>query len=790
MAHVSPISRSYLPYLPPICQVLGRDGEGVLDGITNAETEESLSLSHSVALTSYMKRIGGAVGSGTTAKDFHSTLHSLSAKQRAELQSERERLAANPEALISAATPSQLSAMVLANLLWQRSGVKVRVAGRVVKAAEEPAMTAHRTHGWSGVVTAVLEKVGAEGAPSRAPSRPRRLVASLLRGTLVLSEEEGHRVVGVYPLQACELHELGALAADNLSPEATPQSIALEQVRTLVHEPLDADELALELAGPRWWQALVRGTQYGADALRAMLWSSGGEHDERASPSGAPTPTDGRSVGRQGSAARGMGRQKARGRQSSRRLAKQGSIAATLHALRHSGDAQDDGAPLAGIERPPPALEKVVFVSSDETFGLAGGGRGEGRGPSRRGPRTPTSLVELSDVLHKALDDCRQVDGFVVRPKEADAAKDGVGSDGSKGGAPPTLSPTPSAQAQLTAAPSSSSSAGASVLAKAASERLSAGALMRRGGALKLKEGFMLRRLQGGIWGRRYFVLTADGTLWWYHTREEVERAFLHADPHAHSAAAGRLTLRFFSASRCKEACGAEYDSAPDGGDYAHDNAFLGEEPSEDAELQRMLPSCRLLEMRSGHEVLRLAAQRVVADEWLTALTTHCVLNYPKAPVFSDKELTVKWMDGRVYSCIVGENTTAADIVKRLCRSRTVPNASGAREGPLVSDPNDWALFEVHISLSLPISPHLSPSLPIPHISPISPPHLPHIYPTSTTHLRCSGTAAARRSAGRLWAAARSSRVGSTRPARPSRRSGGSCPRTSLCSTSCSCAGR
>lgn len=105
-----------------------------------------------------------------------------------------------------------------------------------------------------------------------------------------------------------------------------------------------------------------------------------------------------------------------------------------------------------------------------------------------------------------------------------------------------------------------------------------------------------------------------------------------------------------------------------------------------------MLSSCTLFEVRSGNEVLLLAAQRVVAQEWITALTTQCLLNYPKSPVFSDKTVQVLWMDGRQYTCAVGENTTAQDIVQRLCRSRKVDE--GGNQVTLVSDPSEWALFE------------------------------------------------------------------------------------------------
>ena len=49
-------------------------------------------------------------------------------------------------------------------------------------------------------------------------------------------------------------------------------------------------------------------------------------------------------------------------------------------------------------------------------------------------------------------------------------------------------------------------------------------------------------------------------------------------------------------------------------------------------------------------------------------------------------------MDGRQYTCAVGENTTAQDIVQRLCRSRKVDE--GGNQVTLVSDPSEWALFE------------------------------------------------------------------------------------------------
>jgi len=163
-----------------------------------------------------------------------------------------------------------------------------------------------------------------------------------------------------------------------------------------------------------------------------------------------------------------------------------------------------------------------------------------------------------------------------------------------------------------------------------------------------------------------------------------VKRARSQLDPEP-----GQLSLRFFCPERCAEPREKATDGAAALEDLANEEAEF-----EDIELKHMLSSCRRLELRSGSEVIQLAAQRVVADEWLQALTTHCLLNYPKASVFNDKEVRVKWVDGREYTCSIGENTLAGDIVKRLCKLRTTTSPA-LQQVPVVHDPNDWALFEL-----------------------------------------------------------------------------------------------
>ena len=71
-----------------------------------------------------------------------------------------------------------------------------------------------------------------------------------------------------------------------------------------------------------------------------------------------------------------------------------------------------------------------------------------------------------------------------------------------------------------------------------------------------------------------------------------------------------------------------------------------------------------------------------VADEWFGALTVQCLLNYQKSQVFSDKQLPVVWVDGEVKVLSVGENTTASDIVRRLCRGRVRRARRGGGEHP------------------------------------------------------------------------------------------------------------
>jgi hypothetical protein len=645
-------------------EVLRREGEGFLDEITSAKTGTTISLTMSVALSFYLEQ-KGLLLKGASPKEVSKVLHGLTPEQRKQLQFERERLAASPEELINQASHSQLSAMVLANMLWLRSGVQVRLAGRLAKKGDELAkLPQHTTHGWSALVWARLETINPNDDPidpnehgGESPVRrllkrhrvkhateetpPRRLVASLVRGTLVLEEggehlEQPHTiqydaVVGVFPLTCCKVSngtlsqpagKNGAKAKGSLKSFRRPiisgidednaiEQVVLEQTRTLVHEHNPEEEERLRLlraaeAKLAWWRWAVGG----AETLR------GTPVDEHADVGGF--------VGGSGLAAR----------------------------------------------------HRVVFCShsvEDETPTAQNGDSPQAR---RSSPLRSTSLAELLQTLRAAIADCRLIDKYIVKPRPAESAD----ADGGQ-----------AADNRVSQADSEPAGLGGPRTGNF-SLPLPSGTNLRRdstsGDGGIIKEGFLLRRLHGGIWGRRYFVLTDDGQLRWDRTRDQVKGMMVGGES---TAPAGQLTLRFFSPELCA--------SGADGEDrrskiLSSAGTHHSDEPAEDHELQLMLLSCPKFEMRSGREVLRLAAPRAVADEWLQALTRQCVLNYPKSPVFSDKHISVRWMDGKVYTCSVGENTTSTGVVRRLCRSRMVTMADGATV-PLVENPGDWALFEV-----------------------------------------------------------------------------------------------
>ena len=645
-------------------EVLRREGEGFLDEITSAKTGTTISLTMSVALSFYLER-KGLLLKGASPKEVSKVLHGLTPEQRKQLLFERERLAANPEDLINQASHSQLSAMVLANMLWLRSGVQVRLAGRLAKKGDELAkLPQHTTHGWSALVWARLETINPNDDPiepnehgRESPVRrllmrhrvkhatdetpPRRLVASLVRGTLVLEEgcenlEQPHTiqydaVVGVFPLTCCKVSDRtlskpagknGAKTKGSRNSSRRPiisgidegnviEQVVLEQTRTLVHEhnPEEEERLrALRAAEAKlaWWR-----------------WAVGGSETLRGTP-------------------------------------------------------VDEHADVGGFVGGAAARHRVVFCShsvEDETPNAKDGDSPQARRTGSSSLRT-TSLAELTQTLRAAIADCCLIDKYIVKPRPVESAD----ADGGQ-----------AADNRISQADSKPAGLGG-LRPGDVSLPLPSGTNLRRDSTSSdggiIKEGFLLRRLHRGIWGRRYFVLTDDGQLRWYRTRDQVEGMLVGGES---TAPAGQLTLRFFSPELCA--------SGADGEDrrskiLSSAGTHYSDEPAEDHELQLMLPSCAQIEMRSGREVLRLAAQRAVADEWLQALTRQCVLNYPKSPVFSDKHISVRWMDGKVYMCSVGENTTSTDVVRRLCRTRMVTTADGATV-PLVENPGDWALFEV-----------------------------------------------------------------------------------------------
>ena len=117
----------------------------------------------------------------------------------------------------------------------------------------------------------------------------------------------------------------------------------------------------------------------------------------------------------------------------------------------------------------------------------------------------------------------------------------------------------------------------------------------------------------------------------------------------------------------------------------------LEEELCEDPELLWLLPSCTHLELQSGKEVLRLAWHKSTAENWVRVLHEQCLLSYQKSAVFSDKQLPVRWMDGEVRVLMLGENTSAGDLVRRLCRGR---KRRDGQPDPLITDATEWALFD------------------------------------------------------------------------------------------------
>ena len=276
-----------------------------------------------------------------------------------------------------------------------------------------------------------------------------------------------------------------------------------------------------------------------------------------------------------------------------------------------------------------------------------------------------------------------------------------------------------------------------------------------------IKEGFLLRKMHG-MWGRRYFVLTNDGQLKWYCGIEQVptdlvkwERLDGSKPPQgvelcipALARQLGQNRIEFTSAEMksfgIEHVCDAYYVKS--GTSYFkpaaeiehmpcnHDiHKALGDHWSygqvtlrffapdvpgipahidrEDLALQcedtdghgrsdlaSVLAGCTRFNLRSGTEVLQLAAQPGIADEWIQALTTHCLLSYQKAPTFSDKRLHINWADQRdnivadTYSWVpLTEQTRAGTVLKQMLNARKDKNGNRVIDE---KSEDDWALFD------------------------------------------------------------------------------------------------
>ena len=308
--------------------------------------------------------------------------------------------------------------------------------------------------------------------------------------------------------------------------------------------------------------------------------------------------------------------------------------------------------------------------------------------PLRRNVNVEAFLGNIDKRLRGDIEQSRKIDDFVIRPlaswergeepePKTDDSKSRSSVTDSKARAsgiekkPPMLKATSSADGFKS-----------SVGGGEPHEDDLRGAARREAGIIK--EGYLLRKLHHtGKWGRRYFILTRTGQLQWYSSPEvATEFAVLteqdvvslgEADPDAF----GQLTLRFFAIDWQAE----------------ESSALLKRARCEDQELQRMLPSCKHFVLRCGPDTLLLAWHGAVAGEWFTAITQQCMLNYQKSQIFSDKQISVSWVDDEVRVLSVGTSTTAEDIVKRLCRTRKRFRGNGD-EVPIVSDSSDWGLFE------------------------------------------------------------------------------------------------
>ena len=223
-----------------------------------------------------------------------------------------------------------------------------------------------------------------------------------------------------------------------------------------------------------------------------------------------------------------------------------------------------------------------------------------------------------------------------------------------------------------------------------------------------VKQGFLLRKLRhdpNGA-GATLFSTTLvsyDG-IWMQSVghgakgdEHSVSKAMAACDPHTY----GQISLRFVAPELCGQLRAKDVEC----------------EVYEEPEVKRMLPSCVVFELHAGREVLRLAWHKSIVDEWLKELTAQCVINYQKSPIFSDRQLKIHWMDGVARSLTIGENTTAVDLVRRLCRARktggdSMPRGRVARGGnmsaeaasfiggdgsgavPVIHDSSEWAIFE------------------------------------------------------------------------------------------------
>ena len=206
-----------------------------LDEMVNEATGEQISLSQSVALSQLFPQL-------KTAAQFGAKLKALTSQERTALRQKREELASSPESLLGQASSGQVFNIVMANMHWQRSGVQVRVAGRLQKIAEGPKMPRFRLDegpqgaGWSALVRVKLELIDGRGRVVGEGGRPaggqgdetpldttqprdvkaRTLQAHIRQGTLTLEElnagpwplahglgGERRQPLGVYPLGLC-----------------------------------------------------------------------------------------------------------------------------------------------------------------------------------------------------------------------------------------------------------------------------------------------------------------------------------------------------------------------------------------------------------------------------------------------------------------------------------------------------------------------------------------------------------------------------------------------------------